>query len=105
MYSCVRFMLGSAPALCSLLGSHALPRAVDDPVHDAVPDGLLRPHYVVAVGVALDLLEGLPRRLGQDLVETPLGAYELSGLDLHVRSLPPGSSLNPRLVQQYPRVG
>src|SRR3712207_8538304 len=61
MYSCVRFMLGSAPALCSLLGSHALPRAVDDPVHDAVPDGLLRPHYVVAVGVALDLLEGLPR--------------------------------------------
>src|SRR3712207_4216149 len=102
MYSCVRFMLGSAPALCSLLGRHTLPRAVDYPVYDAVLDGLLRTNYVVAVGVALDLLEGLTRRLGQNLVDTPLGANELSGLDLHVRGLSTRSSLNPRLVQSNP---
>src|SRR3712207_6048559 len=102
MYSCVRFMLGSAPALCSLLGRHTVPRTVDDPVHDAVLDGLLRPHYVVAVGVALYLFVGLARRLSQDLIETPLRAYELPGLDLHVRSLTPRAALNPRLVQKYP---
>src|SRR5829696_3179357 len=88
----------SAPPRRSLFGRDALPRATDDPVHDAVLDGLLRPHYVVAVGVALDLLEGLPRRLGQNLVHAPLGAHELPGLDLHVRRLSPRSPLGPRLM-------
>src|SRR5215210_9535052 len=103
MYSCVRFIVGSAPGT-ALLRRDALPRSAHDAVHDAVLDGLLRPHYVVAVGVVLDLLEGLPRRLGQDLVHAPLGAHELPGLYLNVRRQPPRSPLGPRLVQENPRV-
>ena len=36
------------------------------------PDGLIRTHYVVPVCVALDPLVGLPRVLGEDLVQALL---------------------------------
>src|ERR687894_1735204 len=58
-----------------------------DGVYDAVLDGLVRTHYVVAVGIALDPLVGLARVGRQDLVETPLGHDELLGVDLHVGGL------------------
>src|SRR3712207_4301756 len=103
MYSCVRFTSALVPS-SALLRGDTLPRTADDPVHDAVLDGLLRPHYVVAVGVVLDLLEGLPRRLGEDLVDAPLGEYELPGVDLYVRRLPVRTPLRPRLVYENPRV-
>src|SRR5919202_871318 len=103
MYSCVRFIVGFAPST-ALLCRDTLPRAAYDPVHDAVLDGLLGPHYVVAVGVALDLLERLASSLGEDLVQAPLGAYELPRVDLYVRGLPPWPPLGPRLVYENPRV-
>src|SRR5919112_3250697 len=74
-----------------------------DVVNDAVLDGLVRAHYVVSVGVALDPLVGLTRVLREDLVQAPLGHYELLGVDLHVRSLS-CEATNARLVQENPRV-
>src|SRR5919202_3874441 len=72
-------------------------------VYEPVLNGFFGTHYVVAVGVALNLLVGMPRVRRQDLIQAPLGADELFGVDLHVRRLsrkPP----NARLVKEYPRV-
>src|ERR687886_622092 len=75
----------------------------DDVVDNAVLDALLGAHDVVAVGVLLDPLVVLPRVLGEDLVQAPLGHDELFGVDLDVRSLP-GEPSDARLVQEYPGV-
>src|SRR3712207_83989 len=75
--------LATAPTTSLLLSSDLV--VLDDVVYDAVLYSLVRPHYVVTVGVALDPLVGLTRVLSEDLVEAPLGHDELFGVDLHVR--------------------
>src|SRR5918998_1174993 len=75
----------------------------DDVVDDTVLDPLFGTHYVVAIGVVLDLVVILPGVLGQDLVEAPLGHDELLGVDLHVGSLA-REPANAGLVQEYPGV-
>ena len=50
----------------------------DDAVYDAVFDGLFRPHYVVAVGVALYPVVGLAGPVGEDLVQASLGTDQFS---------------------------
>src|ERR687895_753715 len=100
MYSCDRLIRTATTLLCR----DALPRAADDPVYDAVLDGLLRTHYVVAVGVALYLLDRLARVVREDLVQPVLGLHQLLGVDLDVRDLPRETPVDGRLVQQYPRV-
>src|SRR5207302_725535 len=44
----------------------------------------LRGEPVVAVGVLADLLDGLPRPLGQDLLDPPAEVGDLPSLDLDV---------------------
>src|SRR5215216_3785078 len=80
-------------------------RPVDDPVDNAVLERLLWSQHVVAVGVAFDLLDGLPRHLGIQFVHPLPGPYEFPGMDLYVRDLPAEAPADVRLVQQYPRVG
>src|SRR3712207_3046950 len=92
---CTKFLTTASPV--SLLV------VLDDVVYDAVVDGLVRTHYVVAVGVALDPVVGLPRVLGEDLIQAPLGHDELLGVDLHVGGLP-REAAHARLVQEDPRV-
>src|SRR3712207_6954873 len=42
-----------------VVGRQTLPGAVDDPVYHAVLDGLFGTEHVVAVGIPLDLVDGL----------------------------------------------
>src|SRR3954451_1940554 len=72
---------------------------VDDPVFLR----LCRAHDEVAVGVAGDLLDLLPRVVGEDLVERLAHAHDLLGLDLDVDGLPGGATVG--LVDEHPRVG
>src|ERR687895_1606204 len=88
-----------------LAGPDDFPRAGDDPINHAVLDGLLRAEHVVAVGVALYLLDRLARHLRVQLVHPSLGPHELPGVDLHVRDLPAEAPPDVRLVQEYPCVG
>src|SRR5437899_3430178 len=62
----------------------------DHLVDDAVLLRLFRAHDEVAVGVLLDLLDGLARVLGQHLVQEISHAQDLLGLQLDVRRLPRG---------------
>ena len=111
MYSRARFTACGAPwarnflVLPSALCRHPLRRAADDLVYDPVLDGLLGSQYVVAVGVAHDLLKRLARVVCQDLVHAPLGIYHLPGLYLYVGGLPAQAPLDVRLVKEDPRVG
>src|SRR5207248_5560961 len=52
----------------------------EDLVDDAVLLGLLRGHDEVAVGIGLDLLDGLARVLREDLVEELAVPQDLLGL-------------------------
>src|SRR3954471_11859883 len=58
--------------------------AGEDLVDEAVVLGLLRGEPAVAVGVALDLVEVLPRVLGDELGHLLLDVEHLLGLDLDV---------------------
>src|SRR3954468_10674570 len=60
-------------------------RLADDVVDEAVLESLGRGEPAVTVGVLADLLHRLPRVLGLQLVELPLGAAEQVGLDRDVR--------------------
>src|SRR5215204_1955172 len=67
----------SPPA--SVLGDH--------PIDDAVLDGLIGAHEVVALGVGTHLLHVLARVLGDDLVEPAAQLDDLAGVDLDVGRL------------------
>src|SRR5690348_15690268 len=73
----------------SLLGGRqdGYPRLLDDPVDQAVLDGLLRREEVVAVGVALDALQRLARVLGDELVQHAADTDDLAGVDVEVARL------------------
>src|SRR5215204_3160732 len=94
MYSRARFTACGAPfarnfSVLPAARRHPLRRTADDPVYNPILDGLLGPQYVVAVGVALDLLERLPRVVSQDLVHAPLALDHLPSVYLYVGNLPP----------------
>ena len=63
-----------------------------DLVDQTVLQGLLGGHEVVAVGIPLDLLNGLTGVLGQDLVEHITGAEDEIGADLNVGGLTLGTA-------------
>src|SRR5206468_2592834 len=65
----------------------------EDLVDDPVLLGLLGRHDEVAVGVLLDLLQGLSRVLGEDLVQELAVAQDLLRLDLDVDGLPLGTTV------------
>src|SRR5438477_11120358 len=75
----------------------------DDLVDDVVFLGLLGGHEEVAVGVALDLLHGLPCVVQEDAVELLAHPENLSGLDVDVRGLLLHAAHG--LVDNDPRVG
>src|SRR4051812_49393698 len=81
--------------------SLALP-AGDHLIHDTIFLRLGRIHDEVAVGVVRELLHGLLRVEGEDVVEAVLDAEDLLGLDRDVRGLSLGAS--PGLVDQDPGV-
>ena len=54
----------------------------DDTVDQAVVEGLGSGQVVVALGVGLDLLDGLARGIGQDLIELAASLLNLLGNDL-----------------------
>ena len=54
----------------------------DDTVDQAVVEGLGSGQVVVALGIGLDLLDGLARGVGQNLVELAAGLLDLLGHDL-----------------------
>ena len=66
----------------------SLPRQIlaarDDLLYQAVRNRLGGVHPVVAVGIARNALDALPRRLGDDLVQSDLRLLELSRMDLDV---------------------
>src|SRR5215203_770833 len=110
MYSRARFTACGAPfarnfSVLPAARRHPLRRTADDPVYDPVLDGLLGSQYVVAIGVALNLLERLAGVVGQDLVHAPLGLDHLPGVYLYIGDLPAQAPLDVRLVQEDPRVG
>src|SRR6266542_4164800 len=74
-------------------------------VDQAVFLGLLGGDEVVAVGVALDALEGLAGVLGEDLVQAAAEAQHLAGADLDVAGLTATAALHVRLVDHDGRVG
>ena len=63
-----------------------------DLVDDAVLQRLLGGHEVVAVGIPLDLLNGLAGILGQDLVQHVSGAKNEIGADLDIGCLTLGTT-------------
>src|SRR6478735_3318558 len=72
-------------------------------VDDAVCLRLLRTEPAVALAVAGDLLDGLSRVLGLQLVDPTLDRLEVGGLDLDVGGRP--LDARGRLVHHDPRVG
>src|SRR5215467_3200348 len=65
-------------------GCGDLDGAADHLVDEAVVLGLLGGEPAVAVGVPLDLLDGLPRVVGDALEQRPFDVKKLLGLDLDV---------------------
>src|SRR3954452_18242320 len=76
--------------------------ALDDLVDDAVGLRLRGREDLVALDVGADLVEGLTRVTGQDLLHLAAHALDLGGVDLQVGDLTTG--LTGRLVDQHPRV-
>src|SRR5512137_1077447 len=98
-------MVGPGPAARP---PEAPPRAsralADHIVNDTVFLRLLRAHDVVALGVHLDALEGLPRVVLQDAVQVLAHPQQLPRRDVDVGGLP-GEPLHQRLVNHDARVG
>ena len=63
-------------------------------VDDAVGLGLLRVHVVVPIGILLDLLGGLARVLGEDVVEGLAPAQDLARGDGDVGRLAAGAAVD-----------
>mgnify|MGYP003374185873 CR=1 FL=1 len=63
----------------------------------------LRAHIVIAFGISLDLLEGLPGGIGQDLVEGRTGLANLARSDLDLGLL--AGSTAARLVNHHHGIG
>ena len=64
----------------------------DDTVDQAVVEGLGSSQVVIALGIGLDLLDGLARGVGQDLVELAAGLLDLLGHDLDLGLLALGTA-------------
>ena len=64
----------------------------DDTVNQAVVEGLGGGQVVVALGIGLDLLDGLARGIGQDLVELAAGLLDLLGHNLNLGLLTLGTA-------------
>ena len=89
------------------LGSRAVPgrQVIQDRVGQAVVDHLLRAEPLVALAVLGDLLGGLARVRGVDLVDDLAQTEHLAGLDLEIARLPLHDAGQQRLVHQVPGVG
>ena len=64
----------------------------NDTVDQAVVEGLGGGQVVVALGIGLDLLDGLARGIGQDLVELAAGLLDLLGHNLNLGLLTLGTA-------------
>src|SRR4051812_23676791 len=87
--------LGLGLAVGPILGRVAMD---DHTVDDAVVQGFLRGHEVIAFHVLRDLVHLLSRVLGHDLLESPLEGDRLPGMDLDIGRLPLEAA--PDLVNQ-----
>src|SRR5579871_1067554 len=91
-------------ARASVLLRDRLQRAAgDDLVDQAVVDGLIGLHDVIAIDVAGDALDGLAGGVGQDIVQRFAHAQDFLRVDVDVGGLP-GQSAHGRLVDQDARV-
>ena len=60
---------------------------IDHLVDNAVLERLSRVHDVVTIYIALELLERLPSRIGQNLIKQFPRAQNVTGLDINIRGL------------------
>src|SRR2546425_6869191 len=78
--------------------------AADDTVDHAVLQRLLGAHDVVAIHVAGYSIDGLPGRIGQQLVQRLAHSQDLTGINIDFRGLA-GQALHRRLVDHDAGVG
>src|SRR5690625_3088430 len=75
------------PCAPGLFGGGLLATPLDDAIHQAVLHGFLGAHEAVAVGILLYLLQGLPRVLGQDVVEPLAHTEDFARVNFDIRLL------------------